>query len=115
VPIALELSSPAATMAVITVVACAVFAALPPFWSIPSRFLSGGAAAAGIALINTVGNLAGFTAPYLTGWLKTWTGGYQVSMCIVGLFMALSAVVIFSLTLKQTPPKPQANARRATS
>lgn len=115
VPIALELSSPVAVMAVITVVACAIFAALPPFWSIPSRFLSGGAAAAGIALINTIGNLAGFTAPYLTGWLKTWTGSYQVSMCIVGLFMALSAVVIFSLTLKQSPPEAQTTARRATS
>lgn len=116
IPLAVQVSATVAIMALMTVVACAIFAALPPFWSIPSRFLSGGAAAAGIALINTIGNLAGFAAPYVTGWLKGLTGGYQLPMLIVGVFMALSAVVIFSLTLKPTPPAPQASSvRRATS
>jgi len=115
IPLAVHVSATVAIMALMTVVACAIFAALPPFWSIPSRFLSGSAAAAGIALINTVGNLAGFTAPYITGWLKDLTGGYQMSMLIVGVFMALSAVVIFSLTLTPTPPAPEARSvRRAT-
>ncbi|MCB8875210.1 MFS transporter [Acidisoma silvae] len=115
IPLAVQVSDTVAVMALMTVVACAIFAALPVFWSIPSRFLTGGAAAAGIALINTVGNVAGFVAPYITGYLKSVTGGYQLPMLIVGVFMALSAVVIFSLTLKQAPPAPQANGtRRAT-
>lgn len=114
VPLALQASGPALTMVLVTVVACAIFAALPPFWSIPSRFLSGGAAAAGIALINTVGNLAGFTAPYLTGWLKGATGSYQLPMCLVGLFMAISAFVIFAFMAKQTPAAPQGATRRAS-
>lgn len=98
VPLALTLTSPVAVMAVITVVACAIFAALPPFWSLPSRFLSGRAAASGIALINTIGNAAGLTAPFITGWLKVVTHSYEAPMCVVGGFMALSAVVIFSLS-----------------
>ena len=49
------------TIAVITVTACAIFSALPNFWTVPTQFLTGAAAAAGIALINTMGNMAGFT------------------------------------------------------
>jgi len=63
VQVALHMASPAATVAAITVTACAIFSALPNFWAVPSRFLSGAGAAAGIALINTVGNFAGFAAP----------------------------------------------------
>ena len=47
--------------------ACAIFSALPNFWTVPTQFLTGAAAAAGIALINTMGNVAGFAAPYITG------------------------------------------------
>ena len=57
VPVALFMGSPAATIAVITVTACAIFAALPNFWTVPAKFLTGGAAAVGIALINTFGNV----------------------------------------------------------
>ncbi len=46
----------------------------PPFWSMPTAFLRGPAAAAGIALINAIGNLGGFTGPYLMGWLQDLTG-----------------------------------------
>ena len=58
-------------MAAITVTACGVFAAIPVIWQIPPTFLTGVGAAAGIALINSFGNLSGFAGPYLTGWLKT--------------------------------------------
>ena len=56
--------------------------------------MPGADAAAGIALINTVGNLAGFSAPYITGALKDATGGYEVPMFIVGFFLLLSAVLM---------------------
>jgi nitrate/nitrite transporter NarK len=58
---------------------------------LPARVLSGAAAAAGIALINTVGNLAGFVAPYITGVVKDATGSYQASMLVVGALMLVSA------------------------
>ena len=67
VPVALFMGSPGRTIAVITVTACAIFAALPNFWTLPTQFLTGAAAAAGIALINTFGNIGGFSAPYVTG------------------------------------------------
>lgn len=78
IPLALFAGSPAATIAVITITAMSIFAALPNFWTVPTQFLTGAAAAAGIALINTVGNLGGFSAGYITGWLKDWTGNYTV-------------------------------------
>jgi MFS family permease len=94
IPVALFMNSPAATVAVIAITACAIFAALPNFWTVPTQFLSGAAAAAGVALINTVGNLGGFAAPYITGMVSEWTGGYQVPMFIVGFFMVLSSVLM---------------------
>ncbi|MFB4196388.1 MFS transporter [Streptomyces carpaticus] len=101
IPLALYMGSPAATVAVITVTACAIFAALPVFWSVPSRYLTGAAAAAGIALINTMGNIAGFGSSYITGWVKDWTGSYTASLYLVGFFMLLSAVLIISLAARE--------------
>ena len=98
IPLALYAGSPALTMAVITVTACAIFSALPNFWTVPTQFLTGVAAAAGIALINTMGNMAGFSAPYITGYLKDWTGDYKVSMFVVGGFMLLSAILMIALS-----------------
>jgi MFS family permease len=97
IPLALFTGSPVATIAVITVTASAIFAALPNFWTLPTQFLTGVAAAAGVALINTIGNLAGFSAPYITGAVHDWTGGYEVPMFIVGGFMLLSAVLMLLL------------------
>ncbi|MFF5566980.1 MFS transporter [Streptomyces sp. NPDC012623] len=105
IPLALYMDSPAATIAVITVTACSIFAALPVFWSIPSRFLTGAAAAAGIALINTAGNIAGFAAGYITGWLKDFSGNYTLSMFVVGGFMLLSAVLMVVLA-RRRPADP---------
>jgi MFS family permease len=97
IPLALLMSSPEATVLAITLTACAIFSALPNFWSFPSRFLTGAAAAAGIALINTVGNIAGFAAPYITGAVKDATGLYEMPMFIVGAFMLISAILAFSI------------------
>ena len=98
IPLALFAGSPALTMAVITVTACAIFSALPNFWTVPTQFLTGIAAAAGIALINTMGNVAGFSAPYLTGYLRDWTGDYKVSLFVVGGFMLLSGILMVVLS-----------------
>ncbi|MFC9942462.1 MFS transporter [Streptomyces pratensis] len=97
IPVALYMGSPAATVAVITVTACAIFAALPVFWSVPSQFLTGAAAAAGIALINTAGNVAGFAAGYVTGWLKDFSGAYYLPLFLVGAFMLMSAALMLWL------------------
>jgi len=110
IPVALYMHSPFATVAVITVTACAIFSALPNFWSIPARFLSGAGAAAGIALINTIGNFAGFAAPFVTGAVKEATGSYQVPMFIVGGFMLLSAVLVFAIAAREKQAAPSRNS-----
>lgn len=97
IPLALYLGSPTATIAVITVTACAIFSALPNFWTVPTRFLTGAAAAAGIALINTLGNVAGFASSYVTGWLKDLSGSYTLPLWVVGGLMLLSAVLMIRL------------------
>ncbi len=112
IPLALYMGSPGATVAVITVTACSIFAALPVFWAVPSRFLTGAAAAVGIALINTAGNIAGFASSYITGWLKDWTGDYSVPLYLVGAFMLLSAALMIFLASRapQSPSAPSAPA-----
>ena len=102
------MGSPTATIAVITITACSIFAALPNFWTLPSRFLTGAAAAAGIALINTVGNIAGFAAGYITGTLKDLSGGYIIPMFCVGAFMLLSAILMVAVSMKAKPAGDQA-------
>jgi MFS family permease len=97
VPLALFAGSPVLTVAIIAITAMAIFSALPNFWTMPTRFLTGAAAATGVALINTLGNLAGFSAPYVTGWVHDLTGGYQVPMIIVGALMLVSAVLMIVL------------------
>lgn len=111
VPLALYMESPLATMLVISVTASSIFAALPNFWTLPTQFLTGASAAAAIALINTLGNVAGFSAGYLTGMLHDATGGYTVSMMVVGGFMLLSALLMLLLNARrsgfQSSPVPQ--------
>jgi MFS family permease len=97
IPLALFMGNPALTIFVVAITASSIFAILPNFWTLPTQFLSGAAAAAGVALINTIGNLGGFAAPYITGAVHDWTGGYIVPMFIVGGFMVLSAILMLLL------------------
>lgn len=110
VPLALYMDSPAATIAVITITACSIFAALPNFWTLPTQFLSGSSAAAAVALINTLGNVAGFSAGYVTGALHDATSSYTVPMMVVGGFMLFSALLMVLLGATQRP----ASARVST-
>ena len=64
-----------------------------PFWSIPTMWLTGPAAAAGIAWINSVGNLGGFFGPSLVGWAKTMTGSFAGGLYALGLCALASALV----------------------
>ena len=79
----------------LTLAAIGILAAFPVFWSLPAAFLTGTAAAGGIALINSIGNLAGFAAPYLIGSLKTSTGKLASGLYFVAaLEFAASVLVI---------------------
>jgi MFS transporter, ACS family, tartrate transporter len=64
-----------------------------PFWPLPSTFLTGTAAAAGMALINSVGNVGGFMGPFVVGWIKDSTGSFNNGLYALAGFMVLAAVV----------------------
>ena len=64
-----------------------------PFWPLPSARLGGPAAAAGIALINSVGNLGGFAGPYLVGWAKDATGRFEAGMYILAILSLLACLL----------------------
>jgi nitrate/nitrite transporter NarK len=87
------MDSPIAAMVAVSVCAIGVCAALPTFWALPTSFLGGAAAAGGIALINSLGNLSGFAAPYVTGWLRDITGTQKTGLWVVGITMITAAVV----------------------
>jgi nitrate/nitrite transporter NarK len=84
-------------MVPVTIAAMGIFAALPVFWALPSRFLAGAAAAGGIGLINSLGNLGGFAAPYATGALQDLTGTNRAGMWAVGLIMVAGAALVVAL------------------
>jgi ACS family tartrate transporter-like MFS transporter len=90
--------SPVAAIAALAVGLFFLLGAHPVFWSMPAALLSGAAAAAGIALINALGNLGGFGGPYLVGLVKDATsstnGGLLVlsAILVIGSFVATRVV-----------------------
>jgi ACS family tartrate transporter-like MFS transporter len=70
------------------------------FWSIPPIVLGGTAAAAGIALINAVGNLGGFFGPTIMGWLRDTTGGYGGGFLVLAGGLVVAAGLVLSLRLQ---------------
>jgi D-galactonate transporter len=78
----------------LSVAAAGVLTCAPLFWSLPTSFLSGAAAAVGIATINSVGNLAGFASPYLVGYLKDLTHSTQSGMYVLAGMLVLGAILV---------------------
>ena len=80
-----------------SVIAAGIYSFLGPFWSVPSEFLSGLSAAAGIALINSIGNLGGFVGPSAIGVLTKQAGGMYAGLRFVGVSLLMSAVLLLLL------------------
>lgn len=91
------LDDPFLKMAALTVASFGVFGALPVFWTLPTAFLSGPAAAAGIAIINALGNLAGFAGPFVMGRIKDETGSYFGGLLAIAATALVAMVVVLSL------------------
>jgi ACS family tartrate transporter-like MFS transporter len=80
-----------------------VIAARPIFWTLPGSFLTGSAAAAGIAFINAFGNLGGFLGPYVIGLIKDQTGSFTLGIVATSLPLALSVVAALVLAKRLAP------------
>jgi ACS family tartrate transporter-like MFS transporter len=83
IAVSTALDDPTLKMIALCAAGFGIFACLPVFWTLPTAFLSGAAAAAGIAVINSIGNLAGFAGPFAMGWIKDHTGSYTGGLLLL--------------------------------
>ena len=90
-------TSPVVSMLLLSLVAAGTYSLVGPFFSLPSEFLTGYAAACGIAIINSVGNLGGFAGPYAVGLIKDKTGSLHWGFAFVGISMLVSAIFLILL------------------
>ena len=94
-------STVVAVLAALTLVNIGISSSKPPLWSMPTMFLSGSAAAAGIATINSIGNLGGFVGPAMIGWIKEQTGSFNGGLYFVAGLLVLSAVLTLVVARSQ--------------
>jgi ACS family tartrate transporter-like MFS transporter len=88
-------SSPVLALVAICVAAMGIFAAISPFWELPAAALAGAAAASGIALINSLGNLGGFASPYAVGVLVDRTGDSKYGLLMLAAVLFITAIATF--------------------
>jgi ACS family tartrate transporter-like MFS transporter len=87
----------ALTVICFMIAAAGLKAYLPSFWSLPSLFLAGSAAAGSIGLINSIGNLGGFLGPFLVGSVEAMTGSFESGLLFLAGSSALGALTVFLL------------------
>jgi MFS transporter, ACS family, tartrate transporter len=91
------IDNPVMKMTALSIAGFGIFGCLPVFWTFPTAFLCGAAAAGGIALINSIGNLAGFAGPYAVGRIKDWTGSYTGGLLTLAAAGFIATVIVLVL------------------
>jgi D-galactonate transporter len=81
----------------LTVATMGILTGLAQFWVLPPAFLGGAAAAAGIALINSVGNLAGFASPFIVGWIKDSTGSTNIGLYVIAASLVIGGAIVVAI------------------
>lgn len=94
-------------MAALSVAAVGIFSAGAPFLSIPSAAFAGATAAAALGLMNSLGNVGGFVAPYLVGLIKQATGSDQLALTFLAGCLTLTAVLVYAYANR----RPEGNSR----
>ena len=84
----------------LTLATMGILTGLAQFWCLPPAFLGGAAAAAGIALINSVGNLAGFVSPFIVGWIKDLTGSTNNGLLVIAASLVAGSAIVLSMSKK---------------
>jgi ACS family tartrate transporter-like MFS transporter len=85
----------------ICVAAVGVCAFATPFFTLSSTLLAGSASAAGLAIINSVGNLSGFAAPFGMGWIRDSTGSFTIGLLTIAIGPAFAAIAMLTLPREQ--------------
>ncbi|WFU43351.1 MFS transporter [Bradyrhizobium sp. CB82] len=86
--------NPALGIAFLTVAALGIYSALPLFWSMPTRFLSGAGLAAGLALINSISNVGGYVGPQLMGYIKDRTASFAPAFGLIACTLFVTAAIV---------------------
>ena len=110
IAVSTALDDPLLKMISLCVAGFGIFANLPVFWTLPTAFLSGAAAAAGIAVINSVGNLAGFAGPFAMGWIKDHTGSYSGGLLLLAALGIIAMGIVLVLGHNETAERAPAAA-----
>ncbi|TXI11995.1 MAG: MFS transporter, partial [Rhizobium sp.] len=97
--------------AFLCVAAAGIFAGQPVFWNLPSKFLKGAGAAAGLAAINSVGNLGGFIAQNVVPWIKDTTGSATAPMFFLAFCLAITAILVLVVQYSIAHGTGQGSAR----
>lgn len=90
-------SSLVLSLAALSVAALGIWGALGPFWALPAAFLRERAAAGGIAVVNSVGNVGGFLGPVVMGWLRDATGSFGAGLVVLAAVLAGGALIVVAL------------------
>src|SRR5229473_1766136 len=106
IAVSTALDNPTLKMISLCVAGFGIFANLPVFWTLPTAFLSG--AAAGIAVINSIGNLAGFAGPFAMGWIKDQTGSYAGGLLLLAAFGIIAMGILLMIGQDEARPHPAA-------
>jgi ACS family tartrate transporter-like MFS transporter len=85
---------PAIALIALSIVTLGIWSSMGPFWSMPPQMLSGSAAAGGIALINSFGNLGGFLGSYMMGAIKEHTGSFSAALWALAGFLVLGGILV---------------------
>jgi ACS family tartrate transporter-like MFS transporter len=96
--------NPILAMACFCLAGFGISASLPCFWNLPTAWLGPAAAASGIAVINSIGNISGYAAPQMVGVLRDLTGSYEIPMAAASAFMLAAAICI--LLSPRVAPRP---------
>ncbi len=92
--------SPGLYFLFLVLTAIGAYAPMAVWWSYPTSFLSGTAAAGAVGLINSMGNVGGFVGPYIIGWIKQSTGSFAAAMVYLALSLACAGFLILTLRKK---------------
>ena len=95
--------NPYVRLVALSIASFGAFAVLPVFWAMPTAFLAGTAAAAGIAYINSIANIAGFLGPFVMGWIKDATGSFDGGLLVISGVCLVSGIATLCLDHERTP------------
>ena len=97
-------------LAFMSVATIGLYGSKPAFWPMPSVFLTGTAAAGGIAMVNSIGNLGGYVGPFIVGWIKDSTGSFEAGLYFLAASALASGIIAWFAVQSAPRVRPAAGA-----